>query len=197
MILEGFLGAFSGILGNAITNYLNLRQQKLKNEHELKMVEAETKAMIAEKDANIRVSEMELAQEMERVDADIYKESQKQGNKKALDDKILEKLFESNWTKPVGVFLSFVFGVVDAFRKSMRPALTAYSIGLATWLTYQAVQIIEAKQDLVTVAMATEIFQSSMETIFYMAITAFFWWFGDRRNAKYAYRLNDGNYRNK
>lgn len=195
MIVEGLLGVVSGLLGNAVTTFFNYKQQKLKNNHELNMVEAETKAMIAEKEANIRVSEVELAQELERADADIYKESQKQGQKTALESKLLEKLFETGWTKPFGVLLAFLLGVVDFLKHFMRPGLTAYFVALSTWLTWQAIQIIQAKQDLIPIELATQIFQDNMNVIFYLTVSAFTWWFGDRRVAKFLYRLNDGNLR--
>jgi hypothetical protein len=196
MIVEGILGVVSGLLGNAVTTFFNYKQQKLKNQHELNMVEAETKAMIAETEANIRVSEIELAQDMERADADIYQESQKQGHKTALESSLLEKLFESGWTKPFGVLLAFLLGLVDFLKHFMRPGLTAYFVVLSTWLTWQAIQIIQAKQDLIPIEMATQIFQDNMNVIFYLTVSAFTWWFGDRRVAKFLYRLNDGNLRN-
>jgi hypothetical protein len=197
MILESVLGVVTGLVGNITTSYFNMKAQKQKNQHELAMVEAESKAMIAETEANIRVSEVNLQQELERADAEIYKESQKQGQQKALDSALLERLFANKWTLPVGVFLAFLLGIVDFLKQFMRPGLTGYLVVLTSWLTWEAAQIIRAKQELLSAAMAMELFNNVVNIIIYLTVSVVTWWFGDRRVAKFLYRLNDGNYREK
>lgn len=197
MILESVLGVVTGLIGNITTSFFNMKAQKEKNKHELAMVEAETKAMIAEKEANIKITEAEVAAEVERMDAKIYNESQKQASEPALDDKILEKLFASKWTKPVAVLISFLLGIVDFLKHLMRPGLTAYLVFLTSWLTYEAAQIIQAKQELLTADAAMDLFDNVTNIIIYLTVSVVTWWFGDRRVAKFLYRLNDGNFRSK
>jgi ABC-type multidrug transport system fused ATPase/permease subunit len=197
MIIESVLGVVTGLVGNITTSFFNMRAQKEKNKHELAMVDAETKAMIAETNANIRVSEVELQQELEKADAEIYSESQKQGQKKAMESGLLEKLFESKWTLPVGVLLAFLLGIVDFLKHLMRPGLTGYLVFLTSWLTYEAAQIIQTKQELLTASMALDLFNNVVNIIIYLTVSVVTWWFGDRRVAKFLYRLNDGNYRGK
>lgn len=197
MILESVLGVVTGLIGNITTSFFNMKAQKEKNKHELAMVEAETKAMIAEKEANIKITEAEVAAEVERMDAKIYNESQKQASEPALDDKILEKLFASKWTKPVAVLISFLLGIVDFLKHLMRPGLTAYLVLLTSWLTYEAAQIIQAKQELLTADAAMDLFDNVTNIIIYLTVSVVTWWFGDRRVAKFLYRLNDGNFRTK
>lgn len=195
MIAEGIAGVITGLVGTIATSFLNLRTQKEKNKHELNMVEAQTKAMIAEAQANIRITEQEVAGEMERMDAEIYKETIKAGNQQALDSKLLEKLFSSKWTTPIGVLLAFLLGFVDFLKHLMRPGLTAYLVLVSSWLTWEATKIIQLKQDLLSASMALDIFNDMVNVIFYLTVSVVTWWFGDRRVAKFIYRLNDGNHR--
>lgn len=195
MIAEGIAGVVTGLVGTIATSWLNLRSQKEKNKHELNMVEAETKAMIAEANANIRITEAQVAGEVEKLDAQAYTESLKAGNQQALSNKTLEKLFASPWTMPFGVILATLMGFVDFLRHLMRPALTGYLVVVSSWLTWEATKIIQAKQEVLTATMATEIFSDMVNVIFYLTVSVVTWWFGDRRVAKFLYRLNDGNTR--
>ena len=195
MIAEGIAGVVTGLVGTIATSFLNLKTQKEKNKHELNMIEAQTKAMIAEKDANIQITETQVAGDLERMDADIYKETIKVGNQQALDSKLLEKLFSSKWTTPFGVLLAFLLGLVDFVKHLMRPGLTAYLVLVSSWLTLEATTIIQAKQELLSAAMALDIFNNMVNVIFYLTVSVVTWWFGDRRVAKFIYRLNDGNHR--
>ena len=63
MILETVLGMATGIIGNVVGGIFKYKAQKLEleikkagNEHELKMVEAETAAMIQESKASIAIT---------------------------------------------------------------------------------------------------------------------------------------------
>lgn len=195
MIAESVAGVITGLVGTIATSFLNLKTQKEKNKHEINMVEAQTKAMIAEAQANIRITEQEVAGEMERMDAEIYKETIKAGNQQALGNKLLEKLFASKWTTPIGVLLAFLLGFVDFLKHLMRPGLTAYLVLVSSWLTWEATKIIQLKQDLLSASMALDIFNDMVNVIFYLTVSVVTWWFGDRRVAKFIYRLNDGNHR--
>jgi len=195
MIAEGIAGVITGLVGTIATSWLNLKSQKEKNKHELSMVEVQTKAMIAEANANIRITEAEVAGEVERLEAQAYSESIEQGNKQALDNKTLERLFNSPWTMPFGVILAVLLGFVDFLKHLMRPALTGYLVVVASWLTFEATKIMQAKQDLLSASMATEIFTDMVNVIFYLTVSVVTWWFGDRRVAKFLYRLDDGNSR--
>lgn len=197
MILESVLGVATGFVGNILTSFFNLKAQKEKNKHEIELIKAETSAMIAEKEANIRVSEVELQKELEINDAKIYQESQKQGQQKALESSLLQKLFENKWTMPIGVLLAFMLGIVDFLKQIMRPGLTGYLVFLTSWLTYEAALIIQAKQELLSAEMAMDVFNNVVNIVIYLTVSVVTWWFGDRRVAKFLYRLNDGNLREK
>lgn len=194
---QGVLGVITGLFGTVLTTFMNLKAQKVKNQHELDMLKANTEAMLAEAEMNIKVSENQLKGELERLDAEIYKESIQQANTPAIDVKLVDKLFASKWTMPFGVVLVFLLGLVEFTRSIMRPGLTAYLVFLTSWLTLHSVRIIQQKQELLSALQALELFQQVVGIIVYLTVSTVTWWFGDRRVAKFLYRLNDGNVREK
>ncbi len=195
MIGEAALGVLTGLVGTVATSWLNMRSQREKNSHEVQMVKVQTEAMIAESNANIRVTETQVAGDIERMEVEAYSQSIKEGNKQALSNKVLERLFQSPYTMLFGVILAFLLGFVDFLKHLMRPGLTAYLVFVSTWLTWEATKIIQAKQEILSATMATEIFTDMVNVIFYLTVSVVTWWFGDRRVAKFLYRLDDGNSR--
>lgn len=195
MILETLIGTLTGTVGTALTSWLSLRSQKEKNKHDQIMVKLNTEAMIAEAHANIQITEAQVAGELEKMDAQAYIESQQAGNKVALDDKVLMKLFESRWTKPLGAFIAVLMGLVDWIKQLLRPGLTLYMIAIASYVTYQSWEILNSTGITIPVNDALEMYRTNITTVWYLAISFSTWWFGDRRVAKFLYRLNDGNTR--
>ena len=65
-MFETIFGGISGLLGSVITSIVSYKTQKLKNEHdiamadiELKKMDKEKEIMLAEAEANIRITEVE------------------------------------------------------------------------------------------------------------------------------------------
>jgi hypothetical protein len=195
MIIESLIGVLTGTLGTALTSFLSFKAQKEKNKHEQVMVKLQTDAMIAEANANIRVTEANVAGELEKMDSEIYKASVELGNKVALDDKVLMKLFESKWTYVFGVILALLLGIVDFVKHALRPALTAYLMVIASIVTWQSWEILSASGYTIPMQEAIDMYKTNITTVWYLAVSFSTWWFGDRRVAKYLYRLNDGNMR--
>ncbi len=193
MILESILGVATGFLGNIITSFTNLKQQKLKNAHELAMIDAETTAMIKEAEANIKITETKVQGEVEKMETEAFMETLKSASKPSLSNEILAKLFESKWTKWIGCLLAFLLGFVDFLKSLIRPALTIYLVGITSYITWYASQILSEKQDLMTAIAAQEMFTGVVDIVIYLTVSCVTWWFGDRRTAKFAMRLNDGN----
>lgn len=195
-LLTGGAGVLTGLVGTIATTILNLRAQKLRNAHELEMKKLDIQAMITEAEMNIKVTETQVAGEIEKLDAAAYVESQKYGNTPALESSVLNKLFENKWTMWIGVIIVMLLGFVEFLRTSIRPVATLYFVGLTTWLTYESVKIIELKQQLITIQMAMQTFDTVTSVVIYLTVSMLTWWFGDRRVAKFLYRLNDGNAQN-
>lgn len=191
------LGVISGLIGTAATAFINLKAQKLKNEHDIALIKAQSDALVVETNANIKVTETQVAGEIDKRETEAFIESIKTATTPSLDNKILEKLFNNKWTMWIGVLLSFLLGFVDFLKGVMRPGLTAYLVFLTSWLTYVAAGIIQTKQQLLSADEAMALFKEITKIIIYLTVTVVTWWFGDRRVGKYLYRLNDGNLREK
>jgi hypothetical protein len=157
MLLETILGGVTGLLGNVVSGIfkykntkLELQGKQLQFKHDLAMVEAETKAMIMEAKANIKVTQAQVEGAIEIEDSKAFMEAQKQGNKNLFDNKWIEGLLrvENKWAKiitiPIASLISILFGFVDFLRGLIRPALTVYLCGVTTWVTWMAWQIMNA-----------------------------------------------------
>ncbi len=196
-MIETILGVATGLIGNIVTSVSNYKTTKLKNEHEVDMMglemqkmEVEKDIMLAEAEANMKITEVETQASIELADSDIYKEVVKESNKKLLDNNVISKLFESKWTMPFGVIISFLFGLVDFIRTAIRPALTFYLVGLTSWLTYTAYTIIIQNERIIPTLEAIGIFTRVTDIIIYLTVSCVTWWFGDRATAKFLMKLN-------
>ena len=200
-MFETIFGGISGLLGSVITSIVSYKTQKLKNEHdiamadiELKKMDKEKEIMLAEAEANIRITEVETEAKIELADADVFKESIKAAQEKALSDKVHEMLLKGGrFSRIVAAFVAFLFGIVDFIKRMIRPSLTLYLVGLTTWITYIAWKIMETHNQQLTSKQATDIFDQVITIVIYLTVTCVTWWFGDRRMAKFLMRLNDGN----
>lgn len=191
MLIETILGVATGLIGNVVTSITNLKTQKLKNEQDIKMREFDIKERAQEATLQIAVDSNRLEGEMEKIEADAYLQSMKIGNETLLTETKLTALTaDNNW---LSRGLAFLMGLVDIFRSSVRPGLTAYLVVLTTLITMKSMEIISAKAALLSTAQAQEIFGNVTNIVIYLTVSCVTWWFGDRRTAKFAYRLNDGN----
>jgi len=195
-MLETILGVATGFLGNIITGFTNLKAQKLKNEQDLKMREYDLKEREQEAKLQIAVQTAQTDLEIEKAEAAAYVESLKNANADLLTSEKLGVLSETK-SGFIGKFLALLMGLVDTFRSFIRPGLTAYLVALTTVLTYQAIEILSAKEPLLTAIQAQALFSQVSDIVIYLTVSCVTWWFGDRRTAKFIYRLNDGNFQDK
>lgn len=184
MIFESILGIITGLAGSISTGVMNIKTQKLKNAHDVAMVEAETNAMIAETNANIKITEQEVARDLERAAVDSFDTSQELGNRVNVSNQIIEKLFERKWTTFFGVLLVFLLGMVDVIRTAMRPAITIVLMLITANITARSVEIIMQNGTLLT---STQVYDL-IGSVLYLTFTVIGWWFGDRTMAKYKVR---------
>lgn len=191
MLVETILGVATGIIGNVVTSFTNLKTQKLKNEQDLKMREYDIKEREQEATLQIAIDSNRLDGEMEKTEADAYLQSLKIGNETLLTDTKLTALTaDNNWLSRV---LALLMGLVDIFRASVRPGLTAYLVVLTTLITMKSMEIVTAKTALLTTMQAQEMFGNVTNIVIYLTVSCVTWWFGDRRTAKFSMRLDDGN----
>ncbi len=201
MVLETVLGALTGLVGNAVTSFVNYKTQKLKNEHdkamgelELKKMEAEKNFMLAEAEANMKITQVETEAKIELADSKAYLESIKAAAKPLFTEKFIDRLWSGGkMGKIIGSVVAFLFGIIDFFKALMRPALTAYLAGVTTWITWMAWQIMQKNGQDLEAAKAAALFDDVTSIVIYLTVSCVTWWFGDRRTAKFLMRLNDGN----
>lgn len=204
MIYETILGGLTGFLGNVVTSVANYKMQKLKNEHEkskaeieLARMDKEKEIMLAEAEANMRITEVQTEAQMDITDSQSFAQSIKAAEKAALSESIQEKLLEKGGAGSViAIVIAFLFGIVDFMKRLIRPSLTIYLVGLTTWITMMAWEVMQAQNENFTTSEAKQIFDNVSTIVVYLTVTCVTWWFGDRRMAKFLTRLNDGNLKN-
>jgi hypothetical protein len=196
MLLETILGGVTGLIGNIVggifkykTAKLDMEIKKTQNAHEVAMVKAETQAMVMEAKANIAVTRAQVEGAVELADANVYLQSQREGNKNLFSNKWIDKLLGVQGKArficfPAGVLIAVLFGLVDFLKGLMRPSLTAYLVALTTWVTWMAWQIINADGVGMDLATAKELFGNVTSIVVYLTVSCVTWWFGDRRMAK-------------
>jgi hypothetical protein len=196
--LDIIFGGLTGLIGNVITGITNYKTKKLEAQHEEKMVELETSAMIEEAKMTIAVTKAEIEGEVELADAAAYMESLKSGQTSLFGKEWIDKLFnvQGKWLGPlakfVGIGVAGAFGFVDWFRGFMRPALTAYLVGVTTVITYMAWKIIQDfGGQAITNEQAVQIFREVTSVIIYLCVSCVTWWFGDRTMSKYIMKKFD------
>lgn len=197
MLLETILGGVTGLIGNVVSGIFKYKNTKLEmerdamqNSHELARIDAETKAMIEEAKANIKITQAQVEGAIEIEDSKAFMEGQKQGNKVLLDNQWINALLsvDNKWAKiitvPIASLISILFGFADFLRGIIRPILTVYLCGVTTWVTWMAWQIMQAHGVALTAIQATTIFNDTTSIVTYLTVSCVTWWFGDRRMAK-------------
>lgn len=191
--LDIILGGVTGLVGNAFTTWFKYKNAKMDNQHKEKMVALETRAMIEESKMQIQVTKARIEGEVELADSAAFDTAQKMGNRKLFSEKWIDMIMSNKDQKWTGWFFSFLgtmiaagFALTDWLNGMMRPALTAYLIGGATYITYLAWQIMQAAGlEMMSTVQAVGIFQQVTSTMIYLAVSAVTWWFGDRTMSKF------------
>ena len=190
------LGGVTGLAGTIWGGYnqrklkeLDMEDKRAGRSHEIAMVRAESEAMKAEAEASIRVTEAQVQGAVTLEEARAYTVTQKSAAKPAFLSEFMDRLFATTgWVsflaQPVGTLLCLFFGLVDTVKQVARPGITAYLLGISTWITIQAWDVLEAKGEAITAVMATGIVSDVVGTVLYLTSSAVTWWFGDRMAAK-------------
>jgi len=195
--LDILFGGITGLLGNAITGFMTYKTQKLRNDHDIAMIQAESESMRIEAQMQIQVTKAEIEGAVELADAQAYMLSQKSASKPMFSEKWIDKLFGVQgkvgrfFAIPTAVLIALAFGFVDWLRGFMRPALTIYLTGITTVLTYQAWQILQNHGlPAMTTTEAISSYNQVTSMILYLTVSCITWWFGDRRMSKFLTTLN-------
>lgn len=193
MLFETILGGLTGLVGSIITSIMNYKTMREKNAHEIALIQAQTSAMRAEAEANILITKAQVEGAVELANAQAYMASQVAGNQPLFGENWVDKLLgTTGWLSyiagPVACIVALLFGFVDWLRGIMRPLMTAYLVGMSSYITYLAWEIIGKYGTGMTHIEATAIYQSVIEVILYLTVSCVTWWFGDRTMSKYIMR---------
>ncbi len=200
-MIEGILtvlsGGLTGLLGTIWSTYnqrknkeLDIKDREKARAHEVSMVQAESMAMVAEAEANIKVTNAKIAGEVEVAEVGAFTESLTADRTPVFKDGFMDRLFEVRgfWqilATPCGVLLAMFFGLADTVKSMARPCITAYLLSISTWVTIKAWQLLETVQAPgLTPTMAVGIVTDTINIVLYLTVTAVTWWFGDRMASK-------------
>jgi len=190
--LDIILGGVTGLVGNAFTTWFKYKNAKMEYDHDEKMVNLETQAMIQKTQAEIDVTKAKVAGEIDLADSEAFKTSQEVGSKQLFHEKWIDMIMASGgkWTgwffKFLGTIIAIAFSFVDWLNAAMRPALTIYLLGGSTYITVLAWRILDkAGIPALTALEALALFSQITSTMIYLAVSAITWWFGDRTMSKF------------
>lgn len=195
---EAILGGITGIVGSVTTGLMNnkmkkmdIEQSKLDNDHELMIVDLESKAMVLEKDAEIQVISTEYDGKEGLIDADAYKETQKNLNKD--DSKIyttIENMMKYDGvfgmvSKFVGMILLTLLSITEVARKAIRPGLTIFYTITSSYICFTCFVILNERGDAISSEKLYIILDQCVSAIIYLTITIVVYWFSDRSAGKF------------
>jgi len=211
-MIDVIIGAVTGIVGPIVGGIFKYKHAKLQKEmlqmnhkHDVEMVREETKAMIEEAKANIKITQAQVEGAVELKEIEGYIKSQEKGNEALFGNKWVDALLKVegslfSWTRkdgtkaefiswkiftvPIATLVAFLFGLVDFIRGLIRPALTVYLCGATTWVTLLAWKIMETHGLGLTSDQAVAIFQQVTSIVTYLTVSSVTWWFGDRMMSK-------------
>lgn len=188
--LFGFVGSiFKGVLG-----HLDKKSQRA---HEVAMIKAQQEFMLAEVQGQIEITEAQVKGAIDMADAKAYQMSQATGHTDITKESWINKLLEPEagfFRRTMGAVLVAAMSITDVIRRLMRPALTAYVMIGATWVTWLVWQVLTyhaanadgqlAFHAILSKEQAYAIFLQVIDFTFFMAASGFGWWFGDRAVTK-------------
>jgi hypothetical protein len=201
MILEfltsGVIGTITGLIGNAVTSYVNYKHQKLKNDHDVAMSKLDQEAIKLEAEMNVKIERSKTEGQIMLAEVDALKESYKTLEQSLFEQSYMQKLWDWPYTRWLAALISYLFASVDYMKHMIRPALTIYLIGASTWITVICHRLLQLTMgDSMTVTDTYDLFKVIVMTLIYLTTSTVSWWFSDRRSAKFLMRLQDGNLKN-
>lgn len=191
--LDVLFGGVTGLLGNVFTTWFKYKNAKMEYEHEEKMVNLQTQAMIQKSQMEIKITETETEGEIRKEEEKSFQASQEHGSNKLFHEKWIDMIMAAGtgkWTgwifRLFGTLISAAFAFVDWLNGMMRPTLTIYLVGASSYITFLAWRIMETSGlQQISATQAVDIFQQVTSTMIYLAVSCVTWWMGDRTMSKY------------
>jgi len=189
----GVLGIF-GSLGNAwLKNIADEKERAFKlaenqsqRDHELKMINAETEATVKEIEANVRRDQIitEGQADIEEIkgrNSAILKISQDYVKASLTEDMMFNKNPWTAWlTVPMGMFITFIHGLVDISRTLVRVLVTYGSVVFSAYVTYMAFGMYQELDIAMSSDELYQIIQTMLRLLTFTTSTVIGFWFMDK-----------------
>lgn len=191
MIIEStILGTVTGLLGNVFTSVVTHKNKRMEQDHELKMRQMDLKERDLESDIALKLESAHLKRDIEAFESEMYKESISSENANTEELGLLSQMLGKRDKSFLTSALIAISSLAEILRSVMRPLLTLYFVILTSYLTHEAIVIIQHHGKLFTQELANNLFTRIVDIIVYLTVSCVTWWFGDRRLSKvYAKRL--------
>jgi len=195
-------GGLVGIFGSLFTNILTFFNQRQKNKHDLSLREMDLKEisankefMLAEAQANIQITKTQVEGAVELQESVAFTESQKSAMTSLFKPSYMDRLMEKGgwWNNLVCSIIAFLFGTVDFIKHILRPGMTVFISIIFALICMESWEILSQGGYEWTMDKAVAIITMMVDAVVYLTLMVWGWWFSDRRIAKAAFRLNDGN----
>lgn len=181
-------GGITGILGNLITQIINMLNQRQVNQHDLALLKAKTESAIAL--ANVKT---EGAVKLEEMTAFTESIKAMMVQPKLLPEATIDKLLSHWWGVGTGIILSIFFGIVDIIKAMIRPGMAVYLGVMATYITVMSYNTLKdtlgVDGQILTPENAMVLLEVVVYTVLYMFTVVWGWYFADRRTAKFLKEL--------
>lgn len=181
-------GGLLGMIGSLGKGWLEARERENDRQHQLAMRKVDLLEMEKEAELQLRQTETELAGQARivSIEGDTARDvaaAELQGESYEHDQArysngVLDKL-----TGRSGGVARFFLVLVDVVRGFMRPAITTYVLVLASLMTWQLHGMVE-QLAYVKPEQAWPLYQSAVDMVLFLTVTAVVWWFGSRPSSK-------------
>lgn len=173
MLLETAVSTLIGLLGTGLTTYSDYKLKQQDVDSRIRLMDAKTRNASKEEQPTLEEPQEDTAS---------YPPY-----KPALPSMWLETLLhQKGWGRivayPAAVVLLLIMGLGDVLNHLMRPALTLYSFGIASWVTYKCWALLPPN---VEIAIIWKQWEEVTSVVMLLAVTLITWWFGDRRIVKH------------
>lgn len=188
MVGSAFAGGATGLLGNLFTGWMKIKQKKQDNEHELALRAADREEMRLEADLHLKQTRVEVegriavatteAEAAKDIAASELREASYDHDKASYSAGIIAKLRLTGFW---GGIAGFLLLMVDVLRGLIRPlgTVAAFVIMVDIAYTLNSMEQMDPTSD-----QAWTLFVTVVDTIIYLSVTSYTWWFGDRRQSK-------------
>lgn len=166
-------GGITGLIGMLASGVLGYFKEKDERAHQLALKDKDLQLMRLEADNAVKISEAARLTMQAQQDGEAFTASQQLGNQSILQAGVYEKA--SRWAINGAI-------LVEAFMRTVRPALTAMALAALTWVAVKSYEKLAGAA--ITADQAQVTWMECVQAVIYIATTSYIWWFGSRDQRK-------------